>query len=60
MRAQDGLIRQADGGTGATTEAIQTFEKGDFPDLVYQAVKAAYEKSQKPGTGLKTGENITS
>jgi len=34
---------------GTTAEAIQTFEKGGFSDLVYQAVKAAYEKSQKLG-----------
>jgi pyrroline-5-carboxylate reductase len=34
---------------GTTAEAIQTFEKGGFSDLVYQAVKAAYAKSQKLG-----------
>ena len=36
---------------GTTAEAIQTFEKGGFSDLVHQAVKAAYEKSQKLGQG---------
>jgi pyrroline-5-carboxylate reductase len=34
---------------GTTAEAIQTFEKGGFSELVLQAVKAAYEKSQKLG-----------
>ena len=34
---------------GTTAEAITTFEKGGFAELVYQAVKAAYEKSQKLG-----------
>jgi pyrroline-5-carboxylate reductase len=34
---------------GTTAEAIATFEKGGFSDLVYEAVKAAYEKSQKLG-----------
>ena len=34
---------------GTTAEAIATFEKGGFSDLVYQAIKAAYEKSQKLG-----------
>ena len=36
---------------GTTAEAIATLEKGGFSDLVYQAVKAAYEKSQKLGQG---------
>ena len=36
---------------GTTAEAIATFEKGGFSELVYQAVKAAYEKSQKLGQG---------
>jgi pyrroline-5-carboxylate reductase len=36
---------------GTTAEAIQTFEKGNFSNLVYQAIKAAYEKSQKLGQG---------
>jgi pyrroline-5-carboxylate reductase len=36
---------------GTTAEAITTFEKGCFSNLVYQAVKAAYEKSQKLGQG---------
>jgi pyrroline-5-carboxylate reductase len=36
---------------GTTAEAIATFEKGGFPELVYQAIKAAYEKSQKLGQG---------
>ena len=36
---------------GTTAEAITTFEKGGFAELVYQAVKAAYEKSQKLGQG---------
>jgi pyrroline-5-carboxylate reductase len=36
---------------GTTAEAIATFEKGNFSELVYQAVKAAYEKSQKLGQG---------
>jgi pyrroline-5-carboxylate reductase len=36
---------------GTTAEAITTFEKGNFSELVYQAVKAAYEKSQKLGQG---------
>jgi pyrroline-5-carboxylate reductase len=34
---------------GTTAEAIQTFEKEDFPEIIYKAVKAAYEKSQKLG-----------
>lgn len=34
---------------GTTAEAITTFEKGGFSELMYQAVKAAYEKSQKLG-----------
>ena len=34
---------------GTTAEAIRTFEKGGFSELVYQAIKAAYEKSQKLG-----------
>ncbi len=36
---------------GTTAEAIAIFEKGGFSELVYQAVKAAYEKSQKLGQG---------
>jgi pyrroline-5-carboxylate reductase len=36
---------------GTTAEAIQTFEKEDFPETIYKAVKAAYEKSQKLGQG---------
>jgi pyrroline-5-carboxylate reductase len=36
---------------GTTAEAIATFEKGCFAELVYQVVKAAYEKSQKLGRG---------
>jgi pyrroline-5-carboxylate reductase len=36
---------------GTTAEAIQTFEKEDFSDVIYKAVKAAYEKSQKLGQG---------
>ena len=36
---------------GTTAEAIQTFEKEDFSETVYKAVKAAYEKSQKLGQG---------
>ena len=36
---------------GTTAEAITTFEKGGFAELVYQAIKAAYEKSQKLGQG---------
>jgi pyrroline-5-carboxylate reductase len=36
---------------GTTAEAIATFEKGGFSELVYQAIKAAYEKSQKLGQG---------
>jgi len=31
---------------GTTAEAIQTFEKEDFPEIIYKAVKAAYEKSK--------------
>jgi pyrroline-5-carboxylate reductase len=34
---------------GTTAEAIQTFEKEDFPEIIYKAVKSAYEKSQKLG-----------
>ena len=34
---------------GTTAEAIATFEKGDFSELVYQAIKSAYEKSKKLG-----------
>jgi pyrroline-5-carboxylate reductase len=36
---------------GTTAEAIATFEKGGFSELIYQGVKAAYEKSQKLGQG---------
>jgi pyrroline-5-carboxylate reductase len=36
---------------GTTAEAIATFEKGGFSELMYQAIKAAYEKSQKLGQG---------
>jgi pyrroline-5-carboxylate reductase len=36
---------------GTTAEAITTFEKDGFSELVYRAIKAAYEKSQKLGQG---------
>jgi len=34
---------------GTTAEAMLHFEKGGFPDLVRQAVRAAYEKAKKLG-----------
>ena len=34
---------------GTTAEAIRKFEESGFSDLIYQAVKAAYEKAQKLG-----------
>jgi pyrroline-5-carboxylate reductase len=35
---------------GTTAEAIRKFEEGGFSDLIYQAVKAAYEKARLLGT----------
>jgi pyrroline-5-carboxylate reductase len=34
---------------GTTAEAIRKFEESGFSDLIYQAIKAAYEKAQKLG-----------
>jgi pyrroline-5-carboxylate reductase len=34
---------------GTTAEAIRKFEESGFSDLIYQAVKAAYDKAQKLG-----------
>jgi pyrroline-5-carboxylate reductase len=34
---------------GTTAEAIRKFEEGGFSNLIYQAVKAAYEKAQQLG-----------
>jgi pyrroline-5-carboxylate reductase len=34
---------------GTTAEALQVFEKGEFPNLVAKAVKAAYDKAKSLG-----------
>ena len=34
---------------GTTAEAIRKFEEGGFSELIYQAIKAAYDKAQKLG-----------
>ncbi len=44
------LRRRVTSPGGTTAEAIATFEKGGFAELVAQAVRAAYEKAKKLGS----------
>jgi len=48
-RTPQELRRMVTSPGGTTAEAIATFEKGGFADLVSQAVTAAYEKAKKLG-----------
>jgi pyrroline-5-carboxylate reductase len=45
------LRRMVTSPDGTTAEAIRKFEESGFSNLIYQAVKAAYEKAQKLGSG---------
>jgi len=47
------LRRMVTSSGGTTAEAIRKFEESGFSDLVYQAVKAAYEKAQTLGNSQK-------